>query len=499
MDKLFPPKSASTRNRSASDFKNSSLNAFTLREKKLRKLSQENDSKLLLDTTYIYKPEIHLPVTDTQEISMHLTILKKNFDKQCTEWNKRDSFLCGLKSEMDKITAVERRQSAYKEVKLLEVQSLKEEIIRAVQQQESEEANREIFLHLLDRMRTTIVHLKSKNHGYKTSLHKRSFSLITDKEVFKKTTESRVRTAHALSRLRNVIEGQRNEEVREVEELEKNVEKRKIVSTLREERRKKQEEIIEKAMIDSQSSSLEVLREKYFLNKLWYNLSTMRFNKEQLRFSKLEDAYLRIKLATGISDVPLFVSRFLTKEKNYRSTLNSVKQKEADLLKYQEKIAYMQNELERFNSNAGIATVDGHKSQVLSKLHKDLRELTVKKINIVHSHDKILRWLVRMREKLVANSDFIVEQRTEETGEGLYENAIAMKLAVTNLLKGVNKRDLVEAQKKKENLWEIINEIPEVNRNPKKYLSLIDHNDLISLDAEPVGEEIFKRTKKFKE
>ena len=427
MDKLFPPKSASARNRSASDFKNSSFLALTLRDKNIRKLSQDRDSKLLLDTTYIYKPESHLPVTDTREISMQLTVLKKNFDKQCTEWNKRDTFLGGLKSEMDKITAVERRQSAYKEIKLLEIESLKEEIVRAKEQQQSEDANREIFLHILDRMRTTIVHLKNKTHGYKDSLHKRSFSLLTDKEVFKKTTESRVRTAHALFRLKNVIEEQRNEEAREVGELEKNVEKRKIVSSLRAERRKKQGEIIEKAMIESHSSRLEDLRENYFFNKIWYNVSTIRFEKEQLRFKKLEDAYLRIKLATGISDVPLFVTKYLTREKNYKSMLNSVKQKEGDLLQYKEKITYMQNELEKFNSSAGITAIDGHKSQVIIKLHKELRELAVKKMSIVQSHDKILKWLVKMKDKLVANSNIIFEQQTHKVSDSLYENAVVMK------------------------------------------------------------------------
>lgn len=84
MDKLFPPRSARNTRRSSSDLKTSQVST-TFREKKLRKLSQETLPDLMLDTGYIYKPQSHLPVTDTEEITLQLSLLRKNFDRHCTE------------------------------------------------------------------------------------------------------------------------------------------------------------------------------------------------------------------------------------------------------------------------------------------------------------------------------------------------------------------------------------------------------------------------------
>lgn len=492
MDKLFPPRSATSRHRSSSDFKNS-FPALTIREKQIRKLSQEPNPKLLLDTSYINKPESHLPSADIKEVSLQLTVLKKNFDKQCTEWNKRDSFLGGLKSEMDKITAVEKRQRAFKEIKMLEIKSLREDIEKAIVFQEVEEDNREIFAHVLDRMRTTLVHLKSKTHGYKDSLHKRSFTLLTENLTGEKKKNSRVKTANAFVRLKNVIEEQTKEEKREVEELEKNVEKRKAVSSLRAERQKKQGEIIEKAMIESQSSRLEDIREKYFLNKMWYHLSTMRFDKEQLKFKKFEDAYLRIKLATGISDVPLFVEKFLTREKSYRSMLNSVKQKENDLVKYKEKIENMQVEVERFDSGVSVIGDDIKKTGEIHKLHKELRELNMKKINFIQVYDKISKWLARMRWKLNGNvKDFNFDEKTLN----FHESMLQIKISVQKLLSGIDRERFAKGYMNMENLQEIIDDIPEIARSGKRNLSLIERAELLGLDTEPIVEEVLKKIKK---
>ena len=490
MDKLFPPRSATTRHRSSSDFKGDSF-ILTQREKQIRRITQEKNTSIVLDTAYKYKPQSHLPVSDTVEVALQLTLLKKNFDRQCTEWNKRDSFLNGLKSEMDKITAIEKRQSTYKEIKQLEIKSIKREIEKVEEEQIREEGNREIFLHVLDRMRTTIVHLKSKTHGYKSSLHKKSFSLLTEKEIFNKTKESQARTLHAFVRLKNIVDDQKNEEKKEVIELEKNVEKRKCVSALRSERRKKQGEIIEKAMIDSQSSKLEDLRERFFLNKLWYSFSTLRFEREKKKSKKFEDAYLKIKLATGISDVPLFVEKYLTREKRYRDMLVSVKQKEEELIKYKEKIEKMQAELERFSNKASVTHLDDKYKNELHRIHKENCELLIKKTNIIQIYDKISKWLKRMKNKLQINySDTFFDTQPKDEKTNFRNSILDIKSTVIGLLRSMNKEGLFESKRKKDNLRNIINDIPENLRSAKRFYSITEKSELLGLETETIQDEI---------
>ncbi|OMJ78226.1 hypothetical protein SteCoe_22029 [Stentor coeruleus] len=497
MDILFPPKSATSKRRSSSDFKKTNLNS-TLRERQIRKLSQEKNSSLIFDTAYIYKPSTHLPVTDMNEISTQLTVLKKNFDKQCSEFTKRDLLIGVLKSELDKIHEVEKKQAIFKEIKLIEIKSLEKDIEKTKSLQDQEDDNREIFFHILDRMRTTLVHLKNKTHGYKHSLHKKSFSLITEKEICNKVKESRVRTAHALTRLKNLACIQKNEEKKEVEELEKNVEKRRIASSNRAERRKKQAEIIEKAMIESQSTKLEEVRERYFLNKLWYSITTLRFQKEQSNSKKFEDAHLRIKLATGIKEIPLFVEKFLTREKTYREMLLSVKEKEAQLNVYKEKIDKMQKEIEKFNSGHTELKIDEGSRIKLNKLHKELRENLVKKAQIMQVYDKVAKWVLRIKNKIVVNEtdNIFSTQSVMENRDSLRESFDELKIVVIGILKGLDKGKFREEIKRKEKLKEIIEEIPDVDRGKIRYLSNFDETELVGLETDLALDEIMKKGKK---
>ena len=398
---------------------------------------------------------------------------------------------------MDKITVTEKKKAASKEAKMQEIDSLENEIENAKTSQNDEEDNREILFHILDRMRSTIVSLKSKSNEYRFSLHKKSFALITEKQSFNKSRESRARTANVLVRLKSVIKNQTNEEKREVVELEKNVEKRKIASMNRAEARKKQEEIIEKAMIDTQSSKLEVLREKYFMNKLWYSLSTKRFEWEKTTLIKYEEAYLKIKLATGISEVPLFVQKFLTREKNFREMLSSVKNKETELNHYKEKIAFMQEEVEKFNSKA----VALHKVETINpklhKLHKNLQEVLLKKKNIVQVHDKISKWIQKIKNKLQLNyPESFFSTQPSPTNNTFSGSIHEIKIAVSSILSTLDREKFLEVSNNKGSLRNIIDDIPESYRRPKRFTSSVEYNQLDWLESEPVIEEINKKTKK---
>ena len=402
MNILFPPRSATTRNKSSSEIKSSSK-TLTFRDKQIRQLTQERNSRLILNKSYINKPESHLPQSDTKEVSLQLHILKKNFDRACSEFSKRDTFIGGLKTQLEKISEVEKKQQTSLASKVLEIKNLEDLIETSKKTQEIEEENREIFLHVLDRMRTTVVHLKLKAQEFKVSLHKNGFTLYVEHENFTKVKESRAKTANAMERLRIVIDQEKNEECREIKELEKNIERRKVSEMNRVERRKKQAEIIEKAIIDSQSATLEQMREQFYLNRLWYHVLSIRFEREKSISKRYEDAYLRIKLETGIFDIPLFVEKFLTKEKDYRETLERVKLKEAELNDYKKKISKMQEGIEKFQIMTGSKKVDLQEKEKLTKKGKELKEMNEKKVGLVLVHDKIKKWANKMRNKVLVN------------------------------------------------------------------------------------------------
>jgi hypothetical protein len=483
MNILFPPRSATTRNKSSTEIKSSSKN-FTFRDRQIRLISQEKNSRLVLNKSYINKPDSHLPSNDSKEVSLQLHLLKKNFDRACSEFSKRDTFIGGLKTQLEKISEVEKKQQSSLAMKVLEVSSLEDSIETAKKNQEIEEENKEIFMHVLDRMRTTIVHLKQKAQDFKVTLHKNSFHLTVEQENSTKTKQSRAKTANAMERLKNIIDLEKNEEKREIKDLEKNIEKRKASENNRNERRKKQAEIIEKAIIDSQSSTLEEMREQFFLNRLWYHVQSFRFEREKSSSKRYEDAYLKIKLETGIFDIPLFVEKFLTKEKDYRETLESVKTKEVELGSYKKKITKMQEGIEKFQMMTGNFHFDRKNSKKTVKLGKELKEMNEKKTGLLLVHDKVKKWANKMRNKVMVNC----MDSVFETGIGYAEPKVlkdwfddiaeGVKALLTKYRDGKAKEINISREFSKE----IVEENIEVKRFFRRTITPLDSNDLLAVE-----------------
>ena len=128
-------------------------------------------------------------------------------------------------------------------------------------------------------------------------------------------------------------------------------------------------------MIEDQSAELEELREKYLLHFMWYMFSTFRFNKEQVKWKRLEDAFFKIKIATGIHEIPVLVEKYLTKEQIYSDFLISVKRKEIELADYREKIEKMQKNLDNLNESDPSDTIHIDKT-IYEELHQ-IRKITI--------------------------------------------------------------------------------------------------------------------------
>jgi hypothetical protein len=82
--------------------------------------------------------------------------------------------------------------------------------------------------------------------------------------------------------------------------------------------------LIEAAETEDKDSQEVKLRESYIIHKFWHNLLKKRLNEEYGRSAYLEEAYQKIKLSTGLSEMTEIVERFLTREQYYGSLLDDV-------------------------------------------------------------------------------------------------------------------------------------------------------------------------------
>ncbi len=66
------------------------------------------------------------------------------------------------------------------------------------------------------------------------------------------------------------------------------------------------------------------MRESLLVHKFWNGVLKRKMEHEMARSAPIEEAFQKIRTATGLSDVNSFVNKFLTREQEYASLLVAV-------------------------------------------------------------------------------------------------------------------------------------------------------------------------------
>ncbi len=80
---------------------------------------------------------------------------------------------------------------------------------------------------------------------------------------------------------------------------------------------RRQQEIAESAANENKDSNELKMQENFMVQRLWSSYLKRKMEKEMKRTYDIEDAFQKIKAATGCSDVQEIVHKFLTKENTY--------------------------------------------------------------------------------------------------------------------------------------------------------------------------------------
>ena len=70
------------------------------------------------------------------------------------------------------------------------------------------------------------------------------------------------------------------------------------------------------------------MRNYLYINKPWNNFMKRKMHKEMENSRSIDEAFKRIKTATGVTDVQAIVHRFRTKEQTYTALLQTVSSSE---------------------------------------------------------------------------------------------------------------------------------------------------------------------------
>ena len=98
---------------------------------------------------------------------------------------------------------------------------------------------------------------------------------------------------------------------------------------------RRQQEIAETAAAENKDSGELKMRENFMIQKLWSVFLKRKMEHEMRKTSSVEDAFQKIRAATGLTDVQDIVHKFLTREQTYSQLLVAVAENERkiDMLK----------------------------------------------------------------------------------------------------------------------------------------------------------------------
>jgi len=91
---------------------------------------------------------------------------------------------------------------------------------------------------------------------------------------------------------------------------------------------RRQQEIAETAASENKDSNELKMHENFMVQRLWSNFLKKKMEKEMKRTYEVEDAFQKIRAATGFSDVQEIVHKFLTREQTYSQLLMAVSDNE---------------------------------------------------------------------------------------------------------------------------------------------------------------------------
>lgn len=315
---------------------------------------QKNLTSVLKSSYHNFSNQIS-PCVEKEDLSPQLSVLKNSLDMHRSHFVSNEKKTLDLELEKNRVSEI--CQSTKEKLNDLEerAKKLRESVQGAKEKQGVDLAMRNSLFHVFDRMRTTIVFLKEKKRVLWENLHLQDFSLETNKKKSIKVKDSLQITHQAFELFQSSIENDKMEKDIELKEIKANLEALQKITREKEEHITQEKLMSEQILINDQSNALETLRKQFFSHFLWYMVSSQHFEKEKIKYKVYEDAYARIKLATGISDVPQFVDKFLSQEVRYYEFVNAVKDKEAQMQSIKNNIGKMQKMIDDIKDENKLA------------------------------------------------------------------------------------------------------------------------------------------------
>ena len=338
------------------------------------------------------------PINDseeTSEIAAQLALIRKRHDKTKESNIKKAQYYEKLKLEIDKANIAASLATQDAKTLTQKIESLKSSLDQSRKSHEIELFNKKSYLYMLDRMKKNKIAIEMKANSLQESLKTTRNILNTETDKFRKIRENQFQSKQLLSEIKQTLLFDHKRKNERLTQLEKNVKERQELALRREERQKRQAEISEAAANDDKDSTESKIREKLLLNRTWYMFLRKKLETEITKGVDIEQAFQKIKAATGIFDTREIVEKFLTREQSYNSLLQAVNDSENKLEALKDYNSIAKEKLNEVQFDEGgtnrkiYTNIEGMENK-LSECYKEYALIKEKLQKSIISYDQVL-------------------------------------------------------------------------------------------------------------
>lgn len=390
----------------------------------LKQVVSSRDTSKFINLTSTLTPMNKRPTSEGHELSFQLTTLRKTLDRYSLLKTHKEKKLEELRLKLQQIKVSElvkdddiikenyyhKLKQDIKNIKVLECDEIDTQKIYENMYQRMSEIKR--FLEKKEKKLRKALEISIHNADIQSKKRKEVIDSVNQYKIVYKTAENTYN--YETSTLKN-----------EISRLKTQSKLKKSVLTKTEEHNKHRLDIIEQTMIDERSAHLDQMRNGLLMSKYYNKFLSQKLVTIKQTFNKLDEAFQKVRIKTGLSNVDEVIEKFLTQESNYQLLTFVLHQKEEECSDYKAKLFLLQANVNELNDTKLIKNKD---SNELKRKFDEFYRVREKKREIDKIFLKINIWVDNTTKKINP------EQAPSET-LSLKEKFGILKNLVSDILK----------------------------------------------------------------
>lgn len=375
--------------------------SLTTNRRLLHLITSQNPSLLVDPLPKVSQDQSSWTVKDEErtEVGLQLTELRKKHDLSRSKLEEKDTSLYTLRSELVHLSAIEENTQISAATVQNRIKLLEAEIEKTRSMRDHVKDEKYTYEHVLNRMKRTRINLELQAQHYTQALKTKQLVVAEQLRRMRSSQANSAIAKQAVDVARSLLTREEQQQESQALILEKNARLRQEIASKRDKRQTRQAEIAEFAANMQEDGEETRLRQGYLLHRFWWNALQRKLEKDKAQSVEIEEAFQRIKIATGLGDVHDMVERFLTKEQTYERLMHAVTEAEQRVERLKRDIEEEQSSIKTFlvSEQRGNAEIDA--TGLGLAIEKELKEVQTAQNHLEKheiAYDHIAEWLRRI-------------------------------------------------------------------------------------------------------